>query len=185
MQDTVPRLGDTAGRTDNRLQGQGRAERIDVVEAADINWSDVDDIGGCAEINAAFNEGHGGHVGRSGRKATHTNSQDTARTQARATDGTEGAHIARPVGAIVIKREFAESIIPKEANRSVTIEGDLVARVDCIGRIGQEVPRTDGGAVHDEALGRIRRQRDDAAAIAQNKGTVVDKRPARVSIITR
>ena len=139
IEHAVAGLGDTTGGADDRLQGERRAERVDVGEAADRDRGDVNRVSGGAEVDAPFDERGGGDIGRSGGEAADADGQDAAGAGAADLVIGEGANVTGTVGTAVVERHLAEGVITGEDDGPVVIDGDLVTRIDGTATISQKL----------------------------------------------
>ena len=174
LQHAVAGLGQAAGRTDDRLEGEARAQRIHVGGAVDVDRGDVDRVGGRTEVHAAFDDARGGDVLRRGDDAAGADREDATRAEAGGAVGGEGADDRR--AAEVVELHARESVIAEEVKGAGAVDDDRVARGD---RARGE--RGDVTAADAHARGRVGGQRDEARG-GDIERALVDDRAAGVGV---
>ena len=176
LQHPCPALGDRPGGTHDGLELQGRAERIDVRDAVDVDGAHVDRAAGGAETDASFDDADRADVGRSGDDAACANRQDTLGAGTVGVQGVEGADCRVTRGAHVVEDDAELGVIADVIERALARDGGVVRRRDPAG--GEEIHRC---SADDEALQGVRRGRDIRGSLELDRA-LIDEGAAGVGV---
>ena len=155
LQDPCPALVHRTRGADDRLELQGRAERIDIGDAVDVDSTDTHRATGGAEANAAFDDADRTDVSRSGRDAARADRQDALGAGTVGVEGVEGTDGRITRGAHVVEDDTILSITTDVIERTLPRDGGVVRSSDKAG--GEDIHRS---PADHETLQGIRRRRD-------------------------
>ena len=178
LQDPCPALVHRTRGADDRLELQGRAERIDIGDAVDVDSTDTHRATGGAEANAAFDVADRADVGRSGRDAARADRQDALGAGTVGVEGVEGANRRVTRGAHVVEDDAILSIITDVIERTLPRDGDVVRGSDKAG--GEDIHRR---SADHETLQGVRRRRDVRGALDMDRA-LIDEGAASVAVRT-
>ena len=175
MQHAVTGLGDAARGTDDCLDADGGAKGVDVRDAVDGDRRDVDGVRRGTEVEAAFEVADRRDILRGSDEAAGADGQHAAVAKgpdAAGEDGViEGADDRLRGRATVVHRQLLDGVVAEELDDATGVDGNFVAGVDGGGDL-----RGERALRHDEALGRVSRERDASAVAidADEERTLVD-----------
>ena len=155
LQDPCPALVHRTRGADDRLELQGRAERIDIGDAVNVNGADIHRAAGGTEADATFNDADRTDVGRSGRDAARADRQDALGAGTVGVEGVEGTDGRITRGAHVVEDDTILSITTDVIERTLPRDGGVVRSSDKAG--GEDIHRS---PADHETLQGIRRRRD-------------------------